>query len=83
VGTEIHLVNRMARRFAAQGKKVITLDDHGLPVHHHCTASARSTWPGFWRILVAGRVVNRIQSTGLTSSARGLGSRLDRMLEVK
>ena len=34
-GTEIHLVNRLARRFAAEGKKIITLDDTGLPVHHH------------------------------------------------
>ena len=29
VGTEIHLVNRMARRFAAEGKRIITLDDTG------------------------------------------------------
>jgi len=29
VGTEIHLVNRMAKRFAEEGKKVITLDDTG------------------------------------------------------
>jgi len=29
IGTEIHLVNRLAKRFAAQGKKVITLDDSG------------------------------------------------------
>ncbi len=29
VGTEIHLVNRMGKEFAAQSKKVITLDDSG------------------------------------------------------
>jgi len=29
VGTEIHLVNRMGKEFAAEGKKVITLDDAG------------------------------------------------------
>src|ERR1700677_4399658 len=29
VGTEIHLVNRMGKEFAAEGKKVITLDDSG------------------------------------------------------
>ena len=29
IGTEIHLVNRLARRFAAEGKKIITLDDTG------------------------------------------------------
>ena len=33
IGTEIHLVNRLAKRFAPQGKKIITLDDTGLPVH--------------------------------------------------
>ncbi len=33
VGTEIHLVNRMAKRFAPLGKRVITLDDVGMPVH--------------------------------------------------
>jgi quinolinate synthase len=29
IGTEIHLVNRLARRFAPEGKKIITLDDTG------------------------------------------------------
>ncbi len=29
VGTELHLVNRLAHRFAAEGKRVITLDDSG------------------------------------------------------
>ena len=33
VGTEIHLVNRLAKRFAPLGKRVITLDDAGMPVH--------------------------------------------------
>ena len=35
VGTEIHLVNRLGKRFAPLGKKVITLDDVRLPVHDH------------------------------------------------
>ena len=39
VGTEIHLVNRMARRFAAEGKRVITLDDTGCL----CTTMYRIT----------------------------------------
>src|SRR5256886_2483231 len=38
VGTEIHLVNRMGKRFAEQGKKVITLDDSGCL----CTTMFRS-----------------------------------------
>src|SRR6202042_3333839 len=29
IGTEIHLVNRLARRFAPLGKRIITLDDTG------------------------------------------------------
>ncbi len=33
IGTEIHLVNRLAKRFAAEGKKIITLDRCGLPLH--------------------------------------------------
>jgi len=39
VGTEIHLVNRLARRFAPQGKKIITLDDTGCL----CTTMYRIT----------------------------------------
>ena len=60
VGTEIHLVNRMARRFAEQGKKVITLDDTGCL----CTTMYRiSPQHLAWVLenLVEGRVVNRIQ----------------------
>jgi quinolinate synthase len=29
IGTEIHLVNRLAKRFAPEGKRIITLDDTG------------------------------------------------------
>jgi quinolinate synthase len=60
VGTEIHLVNRMAQRFAAQGKKVITLDDAGCL----CTTMYRiSPQHLAWALenLVAGRVVNQIK----------------------
>jgi quinolinate synthase len=49
VGTEIHLVNRMARRFADDGKKVITLDDTGCL----CTTMYRISpqhLRGCWRI---------------------------------
>lgn len=45
IGTEIHLVNRLARRFAPEGKKIITLDPTGCL----CTTMYRitpSTSPG-------------------------------------
>ena len=79
VGTEIHLVNRMARRFAEQGKKVITLDDTGCL----CTTMYRiSPQHLAWALenLVEGRVVNRIQvRPGVKRWAKVA---LDRMLEV-
>ena len=79
VGTEIHLVNRMARRFAEQGKKVITLDDTGCL----CTTMYRiSPHHLAWALenLVEGRVVNRIQvKPGVKQWARVA---LDRMLET-
>ena len=79
VGTEIHLVNRMARRFAEQGKKVITLDDTGCL----CTTMYRiSPHHLAWALenLVEGRVVNRIQvKPDVKKWARVA---LDRMLET-
>jgi quinolinate synthase len=60
IGTEIHLVNRLARRFAPQGKKIITLDDTGCL----CTTMYRiSPQHLAWVLenLVEGRVVNRVQ----------------------
>lgn len=60
IGTEIHLVNRMAKRFAAEGKKIISLDDAGCL----CTTMYRiSPQHLAWALenLVEGRVVNRIQ----------------------
>ena len=60
IGTEIHLVNRMARRFAPQGKKIISLDDTGCL----CTTMYRITPQHLaWALenLVEGRVVNRVQ----------------------
>jgi quinolinate synthase len=79
VGTEIHLVNRMARRFAAEGKKVITLDDTGCL----CTTMYRiSPQHLAWVLenLVEGRVVNRIQVK--PSVKRWAKVALDRMMEV-
>jgi quinolinate synthase len=79
VGTEIHLVNRMARRFAEQGKRVITLDDTGCL----CTTMFRITPQHLaWALenLVEGRVVNRIQvRPGVKRWAKVA---LDRMLEI-
>ena len=79
VGTEIHLVNRMARRFAEQGKRVITLDDTGCL----CTTMYRITPQHLcWALenLVEGRVVNRIKVRA--SVKRWARVALDRMLET-
>src|ERR1700677_2275951 len=60
IGTEIHLVNRLARRFAAEAKRIITLDDTGCL----CTTMYRiSPQHLAWALdnLIEGRVVNRIQ----------------------
>jgi quinolinate synthase len=79
VGTEIHLVNRMARRFAEQGKKVITLDDTGcLCTTMYRISPAHLAWA--LENLVEGRVVNRIQVR--TNVKRWAKVALDRMLEV-
>ena len=79
VGTEIHLVNRMARQFAAEGKKIVTLDDTGCL----CTTMYRITPQHLaWALenLVAGRVVNRIQvRDGVKRWAKVA---LDRMVEA-
>jgi quinolinate synthase len=79
IGTEIHLVNRLARRFAAEGKKIITLDSTGCL----CTTMYRITPQHLaWALenLVEGRVVNRIQVR--SSVKRWARVALDRMLEV-
>src|ERR1700723_4185954 len=60
VGTEIHLGNRLGRRFAPLGKRVMTLDDSGCL----CTTMYRiSPQHLAWALenLVEGRVVNRIK----------------------
>jgi quinolinate synthase len=80
VGTEIHLVNRMAKRFAAEGKRVITLDDTGCL----CTTMYRiSPQHLAWALenLVDGRVVNRIQVRRNVKHWARVA--LDRMLECR
>jgi quinolinate synthase len=80
VGTEIHLVNRMSKDFAAEGKKVITLDDSGCL----CTTMFRiSPQHLCWALenLVEGNVVNQIKVRDEVKHwARAA---LDRMLEIR
>ncbi len=79
IGTEIHLVNRLARRFAPQGKKIVSLDSTGCL----CTTMYRiSPQHLAWALenLVEGRVVNRIRvRADVKQWAR---TALDRMLEI-
>jgi quinolinate synthase len=80
VGTEIHLVNRMGKEFAAQGKKVITLDDSGCL----CTTMFRiSPQHLCWALenLVEGNVVNRIKVKDNVKHWARVS--LDRMLEIR
>jgi quinolinate synthase len=79
IGTEIHLVNRLAKRFAAQGKKIITLDDSGCL----CTTMYRiSPQHLAWALenLIEGRVVNQIKVKRTVKHWARIA--LDRMLEV-
>ena len=79
IGTEIHLVNRLARRFASQGKRIITLDDTGCL----CTTMYRiSPQHLAWALenLIEGRVVNRIEVRPAVKHWARVA--LDRMLEV-
>ncbi len=79
VGTEIHLVNRLAQRFAPLGKKVVTLDDSGcLCTTMYRISPAHLAWA--LESLVAGKVVNRIKVADETKYWAKVA--LDRMLEV-
>jgi quinolinate synthase len=80
VGTEIHLVNRMAKDFAAEDKLVITLDDAGCL----CTTMFRiSPQHLCWALenLLEGNVVNRI--TVPADVKHWARVALDRMLEIQ
>jgi quinolinate synthase len=79
IGTEIHLVNRLAKQFAPQGKKIVTLDDTGCL----CTTMYRiSPQHLAWALenLIEGRVVNRIQVRDDVKYWARVA--LDRMLEI-
>ena len=80
IGTEIHLVNRLAKEFAAQGKKIVTLDDTGCL----CTTMYRiSPQHLAWALenLIEGHVVNRIQVRDDVKYWARVA--LDRMLEIR
>ena len=80
IGTEIHLVNRLARKYAAMSKKIITLDDTGCL----CTTMYRiSPQHLAWALenLEQGRVVNQIKVKDDVKHWARVA--LDRMLEVK
>ena len=80
VGTEIHLVNRMGKEFAAENKRVITLDDTGCL----CTTMFRiSPQHLCWALesLGDGNVVNRI--TVADDVKHWARVALDRMLEIQ
>jgi quinolinate synthase len=80
VGTEVHLVNRLARRFAPLGKRVMTLDETGCL----CTTMYRiSPQHLAWALenLVEGRAVNRITVSPTVRQWARVA--LDRMLEVR
>ena len=79
IGTEIHLVNRLANRFKDSGKRITTLDDTGCL----CTTSDRiSPQHLAWALenLVEGRVVNRIQVKDSVKHWARVA--LDRMLQI-
>jgi quinolinate synthase len=80
VGTEIHLVNRMGKEFAAEGKKVITLDDSGCL----CTTMFRiSPQHLCWALenLAEGNIVNQIKVKDDVKHWARVA--LDRMLEIQ
>jgi len=80
VGTEIHLVNRMGKEFAAEDKKVITLDDSGCL----CTTMFRiSPQHLCWALenLVEGNIVNQIKVKDDVKHWARVA--LDRMLEIQ
>jgi quinolinate synthase len=79
VGTEIHLVNRLAQRFAPEGKRILSLEEHGCL----CTTMYRiSPQHLAWALenLVEGRVVNRIKVRANVKQWARVA--LDRMLEI-
>jgi quinolinate synthase len=80
VGTEIHMVNRMGKEFAAEGKKVISLNDSGCL----CTTMFRiSPQHLCWALenLAEGNIVNQIKVKNEVKYWARVS--LDRMLEIQ
>ncbi len=80
VGTEIHMVNRMGKEFAAEGKKVISLNDSGCL----CTTMFRiSPQHLCWALenLAEGNIVNQIKVKDDVKYWARVA--LDRMLEIQ
>ncbi|MBA3916330.1 MAG: quinolinate synthase NadA [Acidobacteriales bacterium] len=80
VGTEIHLVNRMGKEFAAEDKKVITLDESGCL----CTTMYRiSPQHLCWALenLAEGNIVNQIKVKDDVKHWAKVA--LDRMLDIQ
>jgi quinolinate synthase len=80
IGTEIHLVNRLAKQFAPTGKKIISLESNGCL----CTTMYRiSPQHLAWALenLVEGRVVNQIKVRDSVKQWARVA--LDRMLGIK
>ncbi|MCG0284457.1 quinolinate synthase NadA [Streptomyces sp. PSAA01] len=79
IGTELHLVRRLANRFADQGKEIVFLDKTVC----FCSTMNRIDLPHLvWALesLVAGKVVNRIQVDEETEHFAKLA--LERMLAL-
>jgi quinolinate synthase len=79
IGTEIHLVNRLAKEFSPKGKRIITLDDTGCL----CTTMYRiSPQHLAWALenLIQGNVVNQIRVRDDVKHWARVA--LDRMLEI-
>jgi quinolinate synthase len=80
IGTEIHLVNRLAKKYASLGKKIYNLTEQGCL----CTTMYRITPQHLgWALenLVAGHVVNQISVSPKVKTWATVA--LDRMLELK
>ena len=79
IGTEIHLVNRLAKKYAPLGKKIYNLTEQGCL----CTTMYRiSPQHLAWALenLVTGNIVNRIEVKEKVKRSARLA--LDRMLEL-
>ena len=80
VGTEIHLVNRLASGSRRWARRSLHWTRRAACARR-CIASRRSTWPGRSKIWSRDRVVNRIQVDDDVKQWAQVA--LDRMLEIR